>query len=267
MKHIIFTDLDLTIYPECKIMPENTIKYLNDLANQGNIVVLCTGRPYTGSLHIYNLFSDNLILACDNGTRILKPNDPTFKKITAAIDMNEFNKVFSSIIDGVHMSLCIDENNIYGYKLNNAPGWMFHTLPHTKIYDSENFPCLISEDISLINLDVLESHNNKFLSLIEKCKNIKCFSWGFRDGHYSYEIFSKEGDKSFAVKKISELYSNEDIITYAFGDQLNDIPMIKEANVGVAMINGSEIVKEAADFITEYDCDNEGVIHFLKKKI
>ena len=74
------------------------------------------------------------------------------------------------------------------------------------------------------------------------------------------------GEKSFAVKELSKLYKYE-YTTIAFGDQLNDIPMIKEAKIGVAMINGKDKVKEEADYITEFDCDNEGVRLFLENII
>lgn len=36
----------------------------------------------------------------------------------------------------------------------------------------------------------------------------------------------------------------------AMGDSLNDIAMIKEAGLGVAMGNAQDIVKETADYIT-----------------
>ena len=60
-KYLIFTDLDLTIYPECKIMPREIIDYFNKLVDSGNMVVLCTGRPLTGSKYIYDLFSSYIV--------------------------------------------------------------------------------------------------------------------------------------------------------------------------------------------------------------
>ena len=46
--------------------------------------------------------------------------------------------------------------------------------------------------------------------------------------------------------------------TMAFGDDLNDIAMLKEAGIGVAMGNAPEEVRRAADFVTD-DCDHSGV--------
>ena len=43
----------------------------------------------------------------------------------------------------------------------------------------------------------------------------------------------------------------------AFGDNFNDIDMIRYARLGVAMGNAADEVKEAADIVTDIN-DNEG---------
>ena len=52
--------------------------------------------------------------------------------------------------------------------------------------------------------------------------------------------------------------------TYAFGDGLNDISMIKDAGTGIAMENGEAEVKAVADWIT-VSCDEDGVAAGIKK--
>lgn len=48
----------------------------------------------------------------------------------------------------------------------------------------------------------------------------------------------------------------------AFGDQENDIPMLKKAGIGIAMGNAGGAVKEAADDVS-LTCDEAGVAHAL----
>ena len=50
----------------------------------------------------------------------------------------------------------------------------------------------------------------------------------------------------------------------AFGDDLNEMSMLKTAGIGVAMGNAKEEVKKAADFVTE-DCDSDGVAKALRQ--
>ncbi|OZU88821.1 phosphoglycolate phosphatase [Virgibacillus indicus] len=50
----------------------------------------------------------------------------------------------------------------------------------------------------------------------------------------------------------------------AVGDSLNDIKMIQEAGMGVAMGNAQEAIKKAADFITDTN-NNDGVAKAIKR--
>ena len=52
--------------------------------------------------------------------------------------------------------------------------------------------------------------------------------------------------------------------TIAFGDGLNDLSMLKEAGVGVAMANACEEAKELADWIAP-SCDEDGVARGIYK--
>jgi hydroxymethylpyrimidine pyrophosphatase-like HAD family hydrolase len=51
--------------------------------------------------------------------------------------------------------------------------------------------------------------------------------------------------------------------TMSFGDGDNDNQMLKEAGIGVAMLNASDNVKKYADQITEHDNNDAGVGRFL----
>ena len=51
------------------------------------------------------------------------------------------------------------------------------------------------------------------------------------------------------------------------GDQENDISMIEAAGVGCAMANAVPACKEAADYITEADCDHDGLAEIIEKFI
>jgi len=54
--------------------------------------------------------------------------------------------------------------------------------------------------------------------------------------------------------------------TIAFGDNHNDIGMLKAAGTGIAMENSPEEVKAIADFIAPSNIDG-GVIKYLKSHI
>jgi len=50
---------------------------------------------------------------------------------------------------------------------------------------------------------------------------------------------------------------------YAAGDAENDLSMIQAAGCGIAMANGEDTVKAAADIVTEKDNDHDGLADIL----
>lgn len=61
------------------------------------------------------------------------------------------------------------------------------------------------------------------------------------------EAFSPEATKANAVRELAAEYGVEKIV--AFGDNINDIPMLKAADVAVAVENALPEVKEVADIV------------------
>ena len=78
------------------------------------------------------------------------------------------------------------------------------------------------------------------------------------------EVIPKTSGKDVALRKMCELYDVPFESSYAFADQDNDISMLAGAAHGVALVNGSEGAKKAADYITFLDNNHDGLVPFLK---
>lgn len=78
------------------------------------------------------------------------------------------------------------------------------------------------------------------------------------------EFMDPRVSKGSALKLYSEQTGIDlhDII--AFGDMDNDISMLQTAGLGVCLKNGSEPTRKAADAVTEFPVDEDGVGRFLK---
>lgn len=82
--------------------------------------------------------------------------------------------------------------------------------------------------------------------------------------HYGgKDIIAAGGGKMAGIKRYLEYagIKREEII--AFGDAENDLDMLRFAGIGVAMGNGSEEAKAAADYVTA-DIDDDGIEKALK---
>ena len=70
-------------------------------------------------------------------------------------------------------------------------------------------------------------------------------------------------DKSVAAAKVMEYYGLTLGEAMAFGDGGNDLPIVRDAGVGVAMANGCDELKAVADYVTA-SVDDDGVAKALE---
>lgn len=76
------------------------------------------------------------------------------------------------------------------------------------------------------------------------------------------EIAHKENTKGKAAEKVCDLEEISLLQCAAFGDGKNDISMLKEAGVGIAVSNGHEELKRIADYVTASN-EEDGVARAL----
>ena len=77
------------------------------------------------------------------------------------------------------------------------------------------------------------------------------------------ELTPKGISKGTGIRELIELIGGSMEDTYAFGDSDNDIEMLKACAVGTAMGNASDMVKQAADYVTA-DIEEDGIYLALK---
>ena len=116
------------------------------------------------------------------------------------------------------------------------------------------FSSILRKVKNIPDIDVLEvSHMSK--------KKIKMGTKEISVGYYYTEISSENVDKWYAIE---ENIKREEVIS--FGDNNNDILMIKNAGLGIAMGHSNEQVKEVAKFVTKTN-DEDGVAKALENII
>ncbi|MCR5626603.1 MAG: HAD hydrolase family protein, partial [Lachnospiraceae bacterium] len=81
------------------------------------------------------------------------------------------------------------------------------------------------------------------------------------------EIGPNEATKGKAVKKMAELLGVPFENCYAAGDEANDLSMIEETPHGIAMANAIESLKGIAEFVTDADCNHDGVAEIIYRII
>lgn len=86
----------------------------------------------------------------------------------------------------------------------------------------------------------------------------------FRSDPHFVELLPKFVDKGIAVDKLIKHLDVKKDKVICVGDSYNDLPMLRQAGLGVAMGNAQAEVKEAADFITGSN-DEDGILKVIQK--
>lgn len=89
----------------------------------------------------------------------------------------------------------------------------------------------------------------------------------FRTGDTMLEFTDKHVSKAIAVERFCKEHHIDMENVLAFGDQENDIEMLKAAGIGVCLKNGGETTKAISDYITEKNCEDSGFGHFMIKHV
>ena len=78
---------------------------------------------------------------------------------------------------------------------------------------------------------------------------VGCYPDIFNQDNYSLEIFPPGIDKAAAIERLKKRLGTDRLVV--FGDNLNDLPMLRTADLAVAVGNALPEVKEAADIVIE----------------
>ncbi len=240
-KYLVLCDLDNTLLTNEKEITKESIDFIKEFKRLGNIFCIATGRPYQGAYKYYELLGKDSAYVCDNGCSIhFKDEPPVFFGINIGI----FKELMHKLIN-IDKCIFVVTNNIvtYSHNYDLVPDFLKHNELNNIKNIENDFDNM--EDIPLIiNLYLEEKYYDECVTILDNYKEyIQYTYWGNNDSVCAFEIRAINGSKGNALKYLKNKYNIKDDHTIAFGDQLNDISMLKEAYYGVSMINASDEVK------------------------
>lgn len=270
---IVFSDMDGTMLTSEKQVSKATWQMLDELARRGIEFVPCTGRPLSGLYEELLAHPAVHYAVCANGAsvfyldaeqpqrtdlaeRILaRPLDRAMahavRKIAAPHDVT-----FDIFADG----RCYLQRNMYE-RLDEFCGGdpnIAASLKRTRT------PIDSDIDDAIDSVDELEriamywhdpADRDAITEALARIEGIEVT----RSYPMNIEVMAAGATKGTALAWLCG-HLNEDVAdAWAFGDNINDIPMIEAAGHGVAMKNAEPEDRAAADLVTEFDNDRDGV--------
>lgn len=259
MIKLVATDIDGTILPYNGEFTQGVRNCIKKLQEKGIKVVIVTGRMHKGAKKIaqrLNLTTPVVsyqggLIKDSNGTVLYEKFLPESIAIEIITWANKNN---------VHLNLYTNDE-LYSEKDD-------YEVKRYAEYQEINYNVKSFSELPMnkINKLLAIDYNDK-----DKVTNwVNTMSLKYPSLHivkstpYFCEFSTNEATKACAVKFLEQYWGlkNEEILT--IGDQDNDIELLKAGGISVAMKNGTDTLKQYADFITD-SVDNDGFVKAINK--
>lgn len=270
---LVCIDMDGTLLNGHSNISERNKDALKKAVKKGVQVAISTGRIFASADYFADLIGIKTDLISCNGAYIKN-------RSTNEVIYN--NTLTNEQVLKIHNSIKGHNFRIMYYTHDTAivdspfPENHTYNVTNKLVSDEKKVKFFITSDINKI----LEIYSNKIIKVIciddsddkDTLFKVKDNLLKFSDietvssGDNNFEIMQKDVSKGHAARILSEKLGIKQEEVICIGDNENDLSMIKFAGLGVAMGNGSDIVKEVADYITDTNV-NDGVAKVIEKFI
>ncbi len=263
-KKIFFFDLDGTLLTGDKKITPGTMEALGRFTDAGNFFCINTGRALDSARAVYDglgLDFKGSFLCCSNGTEIYSVDESRYF-YRVGVDLELVPKILDLAEEyGIHCHT-YNQDHIVSRHDNECLAY-YRRVIKTPLIVTDDVLKYVTEPPSKMIAIELHDHDKqeRFRMALQEMVGDKLTL--LYSNPYYMEIFPSEAGKGSAVKRLADLLGLDIKDTYAAGDEQNDISMIEAAGTGIAMINGTDIVKKSADVITRFDNDHDGLAEFI----
>ena len=286
MYKLVAIDLDGTMLNQYGIITEKTKKAISKAQEKGVEVMIASGRAITSVKRFSKEINSNKYFISGNGAitydiknnKILYENILSKTKALKIIKICEENSIYYNVYteNGI-IDKNLSYNTLYYYKDNLTKPDENRT--HINIVENV-YDYFEQREEKILKIMICDEHKTVFNSIVRKLKELseievlevshmsrKIIKQGTDEIALEYfytEVSAKDVDKWNALEEIIGLMniSKEEVVT--IGDNANDLKMITNAGLGVAMGESAPYVKQSADIIAPTN-DEDGVAIILNK--
>lgn len=273
MYKLIAIDLDNTLLNDDKEISRENIDLLNKLIDRGYEVVIATGRRYHSAKSLSQPINRPLTILANNGSiarhswddRLLFESPiarEDFISLVARGKARDLHPIIHVNSYEAGYDIIVEKDirdQAYGNYFNNYEERYKRVDSYLDIEDEKVLALVYLGDkltMKEFYLDIRETYNNKYSSHV--AENIKA-------AEALLELMSPLGCKWQGLEKYARLRGIKEEEIISIGDDNNDISMIENAGLGIAMKNATEAVKNVADIVTEEDHNHSGPARELRR--
>ncbi|MBM7570636.1 Cof subfamily protein (haloacid dehalogenase superfamily) [Aquibacillus albus] len=274
----VFLDMDGTILNHHNEVTNNTKRIIDQLRAKGMIVCIATGRSLK---EVYDDARSDLQvdgIVSSNGMIVYQGNDIIAEHSLSRELINEIiNKAREQ---EVYYELHPNEGSCI--TLNQDKAFVIDEIREPKpeevgINEWLSRQAAIEKDIQWEDsvgerkyskfyfFSRTEEKINHWIDELNELKKQIDFTTSTSSNH-NVEVMVAGVNKATGIQHLLDHFGLRPEEILVVGDSNNDIPMLEFAGYSVAMKNAPDSIKQLADEVTTYDCDEDGVYHYLKNK-
>lgn len=284
MYKLIAIDIDGTLLNSKSVLTDRTIDVLKKASEKGIYIVLTSGRMTSVIKEFCQKIGADKFLIAENGASIvdLQTNELIYKSyipknvVLDIVNVCEENDIYYMIYTNKELIVKnLKHMALFFYKQNYNPNARLETHIANREYieriDDDFTKIMICDEdraiynsivnklnkISAIDVTAIPHISTKVLNIGTEEKVIS----------YSYaDISAKNTNKWTAIDMLINILgiTKEEVI--AIGDNINDKQMVENAGLGIAMANGSPVLKKFAKEIAPSN-DEDGVAYIVEKYV
>lgn len=282
MIKLVASDLDGTIISRDNTIFENNLKAISDINNKNINFVICTGKTYPIIKGLCSKFNASYGIF-GNGNQIidLKTGKEIYKKLLSPSEINSCIDIAKS--HNLHVHIYTDNEiiteelkymDLRNYKLQKDKFYdtslRIITVKNLKEYlaDKNIDVCKLiissESDLSNIKNEILDKENLSITTI----KKYGEYKDNVINKEYEYlDITPKNINKSTALSILGNYLNIDNSEIMAVGDNLNDLDMVKNSGIGVAVANAYDELKQVAKYTTQSSVEKGGFAEAVYKFI
>lgn len=276
---LIASDLDGTIIDRNNYIPEQNLNAIQEIHKKNIPFVICTGKSYSVSKQIcnklkasYGIFGNGTqIIDFTTGKELLKntlSNKDLLYISTLAKRYNFHIHLYTESEIITEKLFYMDLRNFVLTSKGKNENLKFITVKNIIDYILENplnvFSAVITTEDSLVEFEKILSINENIESTLIRKRGI--YKDLIINKEYEYlNISPTHINKNEALNFLGNYLNIPRKNMLALGDNLNDLEMIKNSGIGVAISSSYEDLEKVASYITQNDVTNGGFAEAINK--
>ena len=284
---LIAIDLDGTLFDPAGAVSDENAAALHAARAAGMRVTICTGRGLVECQHALDRIGQAEPVVVAGGSMIACPvRKRTLHRFS--IDQRVVRHATKSVLAHGHPALVLKDPLEAGYDylvvqgndripIDPVTAWWFDSMDVRVRYaaslDEDEHPehtvrvgaCGLSGVLARMRSELIESFGDSAMIHHFPAVVAPHHARTTEDGQtlHVLEVFDKDANKWSAVRKLARDWDIPETRIAAIGDEINDLPMIRGAGLGIAMGNAVKAVKESARKETRANTES-GVAHAIE---